>query len=103
MRQFWILVLVCAVCVDWTRLSGKVKSINLKDSTITVQNRDGDLLTVPVDYQVKITEKDGELRDIHRLSLDEKITLIKTPQEKPIEDNSGMAPPEKPEPTQRGF
>lgn len=70
-------VVVCAPGIDWTRLSGTVKAINLKESNVTIQNRDGDLLTIPVDYQVKITEKHGEMRNMSNLRLDEKITLIR--------------------------
>lgn len=74
----WALVVAAAcLCVEWTRLAGKVKAINLRDSTVTIQNRDGDLLTVPVDYQVKIIEKHGELRDLKHLALDERITLTR--------------------------
>lgn len=94
-----LVVAACAACLDWTRLSGTVKSINLKDATVTIQNRDGDLLTVPVDYQVKIIEKHGEMRDLKSLALDEKITLTRTPMDKPVEDSGGMAMPE---PSQRG-
>lgn len=85
---------VCLPCVEWTRLSGKVKGINLKDSTVTIQDRDGDLLTVPVDYQVKLIERHEEMRDLKHLVLDEKITLTRTPMEKPQEDMTGMAAPE---------
>ncbi len=69
--------IACSPCIDWTRLSGTVKAINLKESTVTIQNRDGDLMTIPVDYQVKMTEKHDEMRTIHNLKLDEKITLIR--------------------------
>ena len=76
-------VVACTACVSWTRLTGRVKGINLKDSTVTIQNKDGDLLTVPVDYQVKLIEKHDEARDLKHLDLDEKITLINTPSDKP--------------------
>jgi hypothetical protein len=89
-------VAACLPCVEWTRLSGTVKGINLRSSTLTIQNRDGDLLTVPVDYQVKIVEKHGEIRDLKALALDEKVTLLRVPAEAPApEDMTGMAPPEK--------
>jgi hypothetical protein len=90
---------VCAACIDWTRLTGTVKSVNLKDSTVTIENRDGDLLTIPVDYQVTMKEKHDELRGLRTLHLDEKITLTRIQAEKPVEDFSGMA---QPEPTQHG-
>ncbi len=85
---------VCSVCIDWTRLSGTVKSVNLKDSTVTIQNREGDLLTIPVDYQVSILEKHGEIRGLKTLHIDEKITLTRIQAEKPREDSEGLQPPE---------
>lgn len=90
------LAVVCSICIDWTRLSGVVKAINLKDSTVTIQNRDGDLLTVPVDYQVSIEEKHGEIRNLKSLKLDEKVTLTRIQAEKPREDSEGLVPPEQP-------
>ena len=65
-----------AADVQWTRLRGTVKGINLKDQTVTIENRDHDLLTIPVDYQVDIEENHGEKRGLKTLRLDEKITLI---------------------------
>jgi hypothetical protein len=82
-----ILISAICMCVGWTRLTGRVKGINLKDSTVTIQDRDNDLLTIPVDYQVKIIEKHDELRDLKHLVLDDKITLINTPAEKPKDDS----------------
>lgn len=85
MRYLLVLLATACLCIEWTRIAGTVKVINLRDSTVTLQNRDGDLLTVPVDYQVKITEKHGELRDLKHLALDERITLtrIVAPKEDP--------------------
>ncbi len=87
MKKWLIAAVVCSACIDWTRLSGTVKAINLKDSTVTIQNRDGDLLSVPIDYQVKMTEKNGELRNLGNLKLDEKITLIRI-QSLPVKDDT---------------
>jgi hypothetical protein len=92
--QTLVLVTVC-LCVEWTRLTGVVKAINLRDSTVTLQNRDGDLLTVPVDYQVKIMEKHDEMRDLKHLNLDEKVTLTRIVADKPKEESDGLTPPEK--------
>ncbi len=85
---------VCIPCVEWTRLSGTIKGINLKASTLTIQNRDGDLLTIPIDFQITITEKHDELRSIRTVHLDEKVTLLRVPAEPPVDDTSGMAQPE---------
>jgi len=91
----WLLAaVVCAQCVEWTRLTGTVKGINLKDSAIVIQMKDGDILTVPVDYQVKIVNKHNELRGLKQVELDEKVTLTRVPADKPIEDTEGLAPPD---------
>lgn len=80
----WILTaVVCTACIDWTRFSGTVKAVNLKESTVTIQNRDGDLFIIPIDYQVQITEKHGEKRGLLSLQLDEKITLIRMQKAEP--------------------
>jgi hypothetical protein len=93
---------VCVPCVEWTRLAGTVKNVNLRDSTVTIQNKDGDLLTIPIDYQVSIVEKHDEIRTMKSLKLDEKITLTRVQSDKPKEDTDGLAPPEHPEPPPRG-
>jgi len=74
---------ICSPCIDWTRFSGTVKAVNLKDSTVTIQNKDGDLITIPIDYQTKITERRGELKGLAALELDEKVTLIRRPSVEP--------------------
>lgn len=94
MRTHHAIFVAACVCLQWTRLTGVVKGINLKDSTLTIQNRDGDLLIVPIDYQVNIIEKHEEMRDLKHLVLDEKVTLVCTPADKPKEDTEGLAPPE---------
>ncbi len=88
-----VAVVVCA-CVDWTRLSGIVKATNLKTQTVTLLNRDGDLLTIPVDYEVQIVEKNEGKRDLAHLKLDEKVTLLRVPEDRPPDDTTGMASPE---------
>ncbi len=75
--------IACSPCIDWTRFSGTVKAINLEKSTVTIQNRDGDLFVIPIDYQVKVSEKHGELRGLTSLELDEKVTLIRIPKTEP--------------------
>lgn len=98
-KRLILSLLICTVCVEWTRLSGTVKAINLKAGTVTIQNRDGDLLTIPIDYQITMMEKHQEMRSLKTLHLDEKITLLRVPAEAPIDDTSGMA---QPEPSQHG-
>ena len=96
MRKLAVLiaaVAVCAPCIDWTRLKGTVKSVNLKASTLRIQNSDGDVFDVPIDYQVKIIEKKEAGKQLKDVQLDSKVTLIRTPSEQPKEDTEGMVPP----------
>lgn len=95
MKTNWLIAaVVCVTCIEWARLTGTVKSVNLKDQTVTIQNREGDLLTVPVDYQVRIKEKSGDAISVElsRLSLDEKIILTRVQVDKPHEDPEGLVP-----------
>ena len=96
MRRAFLIAAACAACVEWTRITGRVKAVNLREQTVTVQNREKDLLTVPIDYQVTILDKGGEIRQLKSLSLDEKVTLTRVPAEKPRPDDEGLAPPEQP-------
>lgn len=102
-----LIAAACAVCVDWTRFVGRVKKVDLQNSAVTIENNDGDILTVPYDYQVTIFVGDEPVHDLKALvqvKRNAKITLTRTPQEKPVSDNdmTGMAQPEHPEPGQRG-
>jgi hypothetical protein len=89
-------VVACTPCIEWTRFSGIVKAVNLKSSTVTIQLKGGDLVTIPVDYQVRLHEKRDELRGLKDLVLDEKVTLLRVPSD-PLppstEDTTGMAQP----------
>jgi hypothetical protein len=91
-------VVACS-CLEWTRLSGTVKSVNLKASTVTLETREGDLFTVPIDkWQDQIKRKNDELVGIQLkdLKLDEKITITRTETDPPKDDTEGLAPPETP-------
>lgn len=92
-RALALVAATCA-CVEWTRFTGNVKAINLKASTVTIQIKGGDLVTIPVDYQVKVTEGKGELRSLKDLQLDEKVTLLRVPADKPQDDTEGLVPPQ---------
>ena len=95
----FLMVIAVALCVEWTRFSGTVKAVNLKASTVTLQDKNGDLFTIPVDYQVNIVEKSGDIRALKDVHLDEKVTLTRIQFEQPKEDTEGLA---QPEPSQRG-
>jgi hypothetical protein len=96
MNKFSVALIACVACIDWTRFSGTVKSVNLKAATVTIQLKGGDIITIPVDYQVVLTNKDHEvLRGLKSVSLDDKITLTRTEAAPPpAEDMTGMAQPE---------
>ena len=87
-----VAVCVCNPCLEWTRFSGVVKAVNLKAASVTIQNTDGDLLTIPIDYQVRIGGKKGETRTLKELQLDDKVTLIRIPADKPVEETEGLVP-----------
>lgn len=82
--------LACTPGVEWTRFQGTVKNVNLKSQTLTLLH-DGDFYTIPIDYQVKIIQKSAVKR-LQDIALDDKVTLIKTPSEPQVEDNSGLVP-----------
>lgn len=88
-----LLLFVLGHCseVQWSRFKGKVKGINGKTSLITIQNGEGDLITVKVDDDVEILDgKDAKhLRD---LSIDDKVTLVyspKAPTPKDVDEPAG--------------
>jgi hypothetical protein len=91
-----------AADVEWSRLRGTVKAVNLKAQTVTIQNSEKDLLTVPIDYQVKIVAKGDALRALKDLELDERITLYRTLADQPKEDTEGLVPPEWEQPKPKG-
>lgn len=64
--------------MQWSRLKGKVKGINGKASTITIQNAEGDLFTVKVDADVEIVVG-KEVRALRDVSIDDKVTLVNIP------------------------
>ncbi len=86
--------IVCQPSVEWTRFKGTVKGINLKTQTLTLSDPDGDLLSVPIDHQVKIWEKKVQKR-LQDVELDSKVTLIKTPADQATETNPGDLVPYK--------
>ena len=99
MKRLAVLLVAALMCVDWVRFTGTVKAINLKASTLTIQVKDGDLITIPIDYQVKIADKGGDIRSLKDIQLDQKVTLTRTPAEMPRDDSEVESLQE---PSQRG-
>ncbi len=104
MSNQWVALTAVIACLQWTRISGTVKSVDLKESTVTIENREGDLLVVPIDFQVRIKEKKSDLvgLGLKDLSLDDKITLTRISADKPKDETEGLVPA-LPEPSQHGL
>ena len=93
MKRWVTLLTACAVCIEWTKLKGTVKAIDQMHSTITIVDRNGGLLKVPMDYQVQIIDKHGEIvTSFKRLKLDNEVTLINTPMEPPPKEEETPFP-----------
>jgi hypothetical protein len=80
-RGALVLVLAATVCraseVQWTRFRGKVKAVNYKTSTLTLDSG-GDLVTVKLDDDVMILEGKEAVQPSGVL-IDDKVTLIYAP------------------------
>lgn len=63
--------------VQWTRFRGKVKAVNYKISSVTLQSN-GDLVTVKVDDDVTIYEGKEAVK-LTGVLIDDKVTLIYAP------------------------
>jgi hypothetical protein len=86
-----------AADVNWSRFRGKVKAINGKASTVTIQNAEGDLVTVKVDDDVSIVSG-KQVKALGDLAIDEKVVLVyfpKAPAPKEPEETpeGGVYPP----------
>src|SRR3954470_13131631 len=77
--------------IQWSRLNGRVKGINGKTQQVTIQNREGDLLTVKIDPDVLIVRDKQEIH-LKDVSMDEKVTLLYIP--KAPEPKDTEEPPE---------
>jgi hypothetical protein len=64
--------------VSWTRFKGTVKALNYKTGQITVQNAEGDLISLKVDKDIKIVKNKGEIF-LESVNLDDKVTLLYLP------------------------
>jgi hypothetical protein len=99
MRGLLLVVLMATVAagadVEWTRFKGKVKNVNQKASTLTIQNGEGDLITVKITGDVQII--DGkEFVPIGQVAMDQKVTLVyapKPPTPKEDEAEGSVYPP----------
>lgn len=60
--------------VSWTRFKGTVKMLDLDKNRVTIQNESSDLITIPVDGNVRIFEGKDQVA-LDKLKLDDKIML----------------------------
>lgn len=75
----WMLApLLHASEVQWSRFKGRVKSINAKTLMLTIQNSEGDLVSVKTDPDVEIY-RGRELKAIGELAIDDKVVLVYAP------------------------
>ena len=101
MKVFMLLLFLVAMAnasdVNWTRFTGKVKSIDLKSSKITIQNAEGDLITVKFDDDVMLYQGKTS-KVLSDIGMDEKVTLVymprpPKPKEAGEEPSGGFYPP----------
>ena len=67
-----------ATDVQWSRFRGTVKSINGKTSSLTIQNKEGDLFTIKVDEDVEIVSG-KEVKKLRDIAIDDKVVLVYMP------------------------
>lgn len=96
-----VLMTTCLATADvqWSRLRGKVKGVNGKTSYVTIQNREGDLLTVKVDDDVEIVSGKNVVK-LKDLEIDDKVTLVYLPKapiphDPELPQEGGVYPPAK--------
>jgi hypothetical protein len=69
--------------IQWTRFRGEVKALDFKKSIVTIQNKDGDLFTFPVDKDVMCVRGKAEV-PFTDLRIDDKVILMRVPSDKPV-------------------
>ena len=82
---------VYASDVTWTRFKGKVKAVNQKASTVTIQNGENDLITVKVNDDVTILSGKDAV-GLAAVNMDDKITLVYSPRGPEPRDPEEPAP-----------
>lgn len=85
----WLVAAAVCLSVQWTRFTGVVKALNLRESSLTLELKGGEIVTIPVDYQVKIkTKKDSVVRQLKDLELDDKVVVTQIPAAEPPKDET---------------
>lgn len=83
MRSFLLLLLCASLSqaseIQWTRLRGTVKAINARTQMLTIQNPDGDLLTMHIDADVEMLNGKDPILKLQDFKLGDKVTLLYNP------------------------
>ena len=72
--------------VQWSRFKGKVKAVNGKAATVTIQNAEGDLVTVKVDSDVEVLRGKDQVK-LGDVAIDDKVTLVYSPKAPPPKES----------------
>lgn len=67
-----------AADIQWTRFKGQVKALDLKANRITLQNKEGDLVGVFIDGDVRISRGSNEVA-LGDVQMDDKIVVTHIP------------------------
>jgi hypothetical protein len=94
MKKLAIVLLLATVAnasdVSWTRFRGKVKTVNYRASTMTIESN-GDLVTIKVDDDVTILAG-KEKQPLSAIGIDDKVTLLYAPKAAERKDSDEPAP-----------
>lgn len=80
-----------AADVYWARFTGRVKGLNGKTSFITIQNKEGDLVSVKTDTDVTILKGKDEV-GLGDVRIDDKVTLLYSPKAASVNPTEEPAP-----------
>ena len=81
MKVLAIVLLLASICqanVRWTRFTGRVKHVDLKENRLTIQNKEGDLIDLKVDRDVTVIV-DNEARRLQEITYGDKVVVMNSP------------------------
>lgn len=71
--------LVQASEIQWTRFIGTIKAVNSKSQMLTIEDQQGDLLSLHIDADVDVLKGKDPVGKFIDLKLGDKITLLYNP------------------------
>jgi len=102
----WAVFILCIGCISamasevaWSRFRGKVKKIDGKKLELTIQNKEGDDVTVKIDGDVLIVKGKDDVK-LAAVQLDDQVTLMWMPKA-PVPKEQDEAPVGSPYPQER--